>query len=306
MSVGNLVINNLEGIQPVWINPGDNTVSALGLIDIPPIKGIKQTTSGGGWITSTTEVKLVKSPIGVLVNHLGDFNNNNGWATLKIGQYTSNTFYRYDGSDTYFGVLDDANNTIATLYRYGSAYANITTIIKSYDIYDKSNSTVTIRYSASDISNPTTDFSSYGSEFNVTMYNNTSSYLNADYITSLTRYYCVKFEGVTNKKYFFPCICFHGVGKDDGNYRVRNAIYLWNFSTSAWNTIRGFNMTGGVTPNETGSVQYNPVGGSAISSNYIDNGIVYMKWDNEISHNTSNLGYIGLITYDKYNNWVTV
>ena len=30
MSVGNLVINNLEGIQPVWINPGDNTVSALG------------------------------------------------------------------------------------------------------------------------------------------------------------------------------------------------------------------------------------------------------------------------------------
>ena len=81
---------------------------------------------------------------------------------------------------------------------------------------------------------------------------------------------------------------------------------LWNFSTSEWNTIRGFNMTGGVTANQTGSVQYNPVGGSAISSNYIDNGIVYMKWDNEMSHSTSNLGYIGLITYDKYNNWVAV
>ena len=148
---------------------------------------------------------------------------------MKIGQYTSNTFYRYDGSDTSFGVLDDANNTIEAVYRYGGAYANITTIMKSYDIYDKSNSTVTIRYSASDITNPTTDFSAYGSEFNATMYNNTSSYLNADYITSLTRYYCVKFEGVTNKKYFFPCICFHGVGIDDGNYHVRNAIYFMEF-----------------------------------------------------------------------------
>lgn len=303
MSVGNLVINNLEGIQPVWINQGDNTVSALGLVDIPPIKGLKQTTSGEMGITSTTEVELVKSPIGVLVNHFGNWNGNPGWATLKIGQYTSNTFYTRGGSDTYFGILDNTYNTISTYYAYGGADANITTIMKSYDIYDKSNSTVTIRYSASDIANPTTDFSTYGTEFNATRYNNTSSYLDADYITSLTRYYCIKFEDVINKKYFFPCICFHGAGTvSAGNYHVVNYIYLWNFTTSAWNIIRDFDMKQG----RTGSVQYNPVGGSAISNDYINGGVVYMKWDNAFSDSESELGYIGLITYDKYNNWAAV
>lgn len=315
MGVGTLIYSNgLVGTQPISISPGGAVATFIGNPDVPQIKktiNLNNTTSSP-YLLSYPSYQIWR------VDATGVTRGSNSSASFTIAG-SSVAMYNEGPSNNYgtakgdFFARQTSQGDIST--NRANCTGTLIDFIKGYSLYDKSNATVTIRHTTTDLADPITNFSTFGTEFDATQYTNTQDYTDGLYssftVVDNSSYYIVsKFENVGTSQNLMGLIrnsLTFGTG-----CTANVIIYLWNFNSSSWDTLSAYYMdafspngTGGTTVSSTAGF---PMGGSVSATNYVSGGICYFKIVTTSgdrtgnNSNTLNLGYVGLLSYTTFAN----